>query len=73
MRSLKILNELSPILSESSYAMLQHHIDSTFATIFNFRNSRILFKQPNGVNMYIINALSKEEYYTIAELGDYNE
>ena len=23
--------------------------------------------------MYIINALSKEEYYTIAELGDYNE
>jgi hypothetical protein len=48
-------------------------MDKTFAKIFNFKHAKVLFKQPNGPNLYKVNALSAEEFFQIADSEDYSE
>ena len=72
-RSLKILDDVTPLLAESDYSVLQYKMEKTFAEVFNFKQCQILFKEPAGMNLYRINAGSEAEFERIAEKADYTE
>ena len=53
-RSLRVLNDMRPVLAETNHAMLFHKLTTCLPKLFGFEKAAILLKQLNDDQLYVV-------------------